>query len=731
MNKEKDLEGNNLVFGLDIGTRSIVGTAGYKDGEDFIVVSQHVKEHESRAMLDGQIHDIRKVGESILDVKELLEKDIGSSLKDVCIAAAGRVLRTVTTHVELTLENERPVKEEDIFELASMGIEKAYGEFQAENDLQIAFYCVGYSVIRYYQNGFLMSNLEEHKAKTIGADLIATFLPEDVVDGLYRAVEIAGLEVANMTLEPIAAISLAIPERFRLLNIALVDVGAGTSDISITKDGSIVAYGMIPMAGDALTEVVAHHCLVEFSEAEKIKRAAMEGGSIDFVDIMGLPQTIQSSEVIEAAFPVINRMTGEISDKIKELNGDKPVSAVFVVGGGGKFPGFTKELADKLGIQRERVALRGKEVMDKIIFKDTSIEKDSLLVTPVGICLSFYEQSNNFIFVTFNGKRQKIYDNSKLAVVDVAMQVKYPNDKLFPKRGKELNYRVNGNAKIQRGQMGEAALITVNGQEADMNTPVRANDVIVVKESTAGAAAHLEIGKLPECRESISVLVNDKKVVLPKFASVNGQLQSEFYDIQEGDEILFLPYYTVRQIIEFMDVVLEPGMYIYVNNKRADYDTQVYDNFALIWTLEDLKLSDVEEDKKKAEEAALRAQSYADLADDDGEMEKLEKKREQEEKEKEKEQEETDASEQDSAEEEGETEQPAIKEPFDLTVQVNGESVTLTGKNRYVFVNIFDYIDFNLAQPKGRGIVTDINGRPAQFNEPLSEGDVLDIYWKE
>ena len=48
-----------LVFGLDIGTRSIVGTVGYKSGEQFIVVAQKVKEHETRAMIDGQIHDIQ------------------------------------------------------------------------------------------------------------------------------------------------------------------------------------------------------------------------------------------------------------------------------------------------------------------------------------------------------------------------------------------------------------------------------------------------------------------------------------------------------------------------------------------------------------------------------------------------------------------------------------------------------------------------------------------------
>ena len=108
--------------------------------------------------------------------------------------------------------------------------------------------------MRYYMNGYQMGNLEGHKAKSIAVDLIATFLPDDVVDGLYKAVEFAGLHVANLTLEPIAAIQVAIPEKFRMLNMALVDVGAGTSDISITKEGTITAYGMIPVAGNRSRE---------------------------------------------------------------------------------------------------------------------------------------------------------------------------------------------------------------------------------------------------------------------------------------------------------------------------------------------------------------------------------------------------------------------------------------------------------------------------------------------
>ena len=207
----------HLVFGLDIGTRSIVGTVGYKEEDRFIVVAQKIKEHDTRAMLDGQIHDIKKVGDSIRQVKESLEEQIGRRLTEVCIAAAGRVLETANSQAEMEFEEERTITQEDVYTLNSLAVEKAYAAFMEKNNSRQKFYCVGNSVVNYYLNDFQISNLENHKARKIAVELIATFLPDEVVDGLNKAVEIAGLQVANMTLEPIAAIQLAIPEKFRLL----------------------------------------------------------------------------------------------------------------------------------------------------------------------------------------------------------------------------------------------------------------------------------------------------------------------------------------------------------------------------------------------------------------------------------------------------------------------------------------------------------------------------------
>lgn len=688
-----------LVFGLDIGTRSIVGTVGYKTGDVFHVIAQEVKEHHTRAMLDGQIHDINMVGRTIREVKEVLEGQIGRNLTDVCIAAAGRVLRTITTHIDYEFEEETTVDPEHIYSLDMMGVEKAYDEFHTDNEMELKFYCVGYTVVKYYLNKYPMINLENHKAKIISADLIATFLPDEVVDGLYKAVGVAGLEVANLTLEPIAAIQVAIPVMYRMLNLALVDVGAGTSDISITRDGSIVAYGMIPAAGDEISEVIAKHCLVDFAQAEKIKLGAGRKGIILYKDIMGITQKMDPEEVANLVKPTVDQITKSIAKKIIELNGGKSVSAVFVVGGGGKITGFTQNLARELDISPERVALRGEEVLGEVDFQTEHVKKDSMFVTPIGICMNFYDQKNNFIFVQFNGERVKLYDKNNLTIVDAAMQAGFSNDGLFPKRGKELNFFINGKGRMVRGELGEAAVITLNGEPAGMNASIEANDKIIVIESTAGAPASMEINQLPEYDSSIQVIVNEQKVVLPKFAQVNGNLQSGYYDIKENDSIDMLNYYTVRQIAEFMDVILKEGMNIYVNNRIADLDTKVYENFSVIWTMEVLQLSQVE----------TEPMSYEELPEDDGTYVK--------------------AIKEDEEREEGKDERK--KEiPHSFTVIVNGAPVRLTGKGEYMYVDVFDLIDFDLSNPKGSSVCTLLNGENAQYTELLKEGDVLEIFWK-
>ena len=714
----------NNVFGLDIGTRNVVGTVGYQtDDKEFVVTAQYVREHETRAMLDGQIHDIGRVAKTIKEVKDELEKQTGQPLEEVCIAAAGRVLKTVTTHVEYEYAQESG---EDVHTLDLLGIEKAQEALKEVNDTSYKFYCVGYSTVKFFLNDEVFISLEGHKANKIGEDIIVTFLPEDVVDGLYAAVGQAGLSVANMTLEPIAAINVAIPENYRMLNIALVDVGAGTSDISITRDGSIIAYGMIPHAGDELTEVIVQHFLVDFNMAESIKLQSTTSDTVTYKDIMSIEHTIPAEDVWEVVAPVVDNIAHEVSAKIIELNGDKTVSACFVVGGGGKIHGFTEKLAENLDLPQERVALRGEEVLGDVIFEQEDITKDPLLVTPIGICLNYYDQRNNFIMVRFNGERIKLYDNNRLTIVDAALQAGFPNDELFPKRGTPINFTVNGVARLVRGEAGDGAVVTMNGKPASINTPLEPNSEIIIEPSTAGEAAEYKISQLDEYNHSlITFIINGRRVSCPRFVQVNGQLEPEDYSIRENDVIETRNYYTVRQIAQFMDLVIDTDQMIFVNNEEADLDTLVYENFSVEWKTDEYGVARIDNnnynDTQESDNTVARTseqmmnQVLDELHDDFAKEAEA------------------------SAVPENELPENDIQEEIHeedssentITVIVNGEPVELSGKDTYIFVDIFTHISFDLQAGKGRAIATVINGRDAQFSEELHEGDQIELYWKE
>ena len=722
----------NNVFGLDIGTRNVVGTVGYQtDDKEFVVSAQYVREHETRAMLDGQIHDIGRVAKTIKEVKDELEKQTGQPLEEVCIAAAGRVLKTVTTHVEYEYAQETVVTGEDVHTLNLLGIEKAQEALKEVNDTSYKFYCVGYSTVKFFLNDEVFISLEGHKANKIGEDIIVTFLPEDVVDGLYAAVGQAGLSVANMTLEPIAAINVAIPENYRMLNIALVDVGAGTSDISITRDGSIIAYGMIPHAGDELTEVIVQHFLVDFNMAESIKLQSTTSDKVTYKDIMSIEHTIPAEDVWEVVAPVVENIAQEVSAKIIELNGDKTVSACFVVGGGGKIPGFTQKLAEGLDLPQERVALRGEEVLGEVIFEQEDIKKDPLLVTPIGICLNYYDQRNNFIMVRFNGERIKLYDNNRLTIVDAALQAGFPNDELFPKRGTPINFTVNGVARLVRGEAGEGAVVTMNGKPASINTPLEPNSEIVIEPSTAGEAAVYKISQLDEYNHSvITFVINGRRVSCPRFVQVNGELEPEDYSIKENDVIETRNYYTVRQIAQFMDLVIDTDQMIFVNNEEADLDTLVYENFSVEWKTDEYGVARIDNnnynDTQESDNTVARTseqvmnQVLDELHDDFAK--EAEASAVPENKLSENELPKNDIQEEIQEEDSSEN---------TITVIVNGEPVELSGKDTYIFVDIFTHISFDLQAGKGRAIATVINGRDAQFSEELHEGDQIELYWKE
>ena len=145
-------------------------------------------------------------------------------------------------------------------------------------------------------------------------------MPRVVVDSLIAALKRCDLEMQALTLEPIAAINVLIPVTMRRLNIALVDIGAGTSDVALTEEGAITAYGMVPVAGDEITDALMNAFLLDFPMAEEVKRVLSTTEQVTFTDILGLEQTMSAAEVIAAIDNDIQVLAEKIAFKIMELN---------------------------------------------------------------------------------------------------------------------------------------------------------------------------------------------------------------------------------------------------------------------------------------------------------------------------------------------------------------------------------------------------------------------------
>lgn len=569
---------DNYIFGLDIGTRSIVGIVGYPMDKGLCIVADYVYMHDTRAVIDGQIYDVEKVTDSVRLVKQELEKQLGFSLKKVCIAAAGRVLKTKIIHVEQEIDVNLVIDDDRILALELLGIEKAHQEIN--NNLkgyESGYYCIGYSVSKYYLNKYEISRLQGNKGKLIGADVLATFLPKEVVESLHHVINAAGLEVFNLTLEPIAAINVAIPNEYRLLNIALVDIGAGTSDIAITKDGNIIAYGMIPFAGDEITEILLPEYLVDFKTAEFIKiKSSGKAKLINYKNIMGIKNKINTEDVNSIIKPTAKKLAEGISKKIKELNNNTSTNAVFIVGGGGQLNGFTDILAENLNIPKERVAIRGKTVLNDVYF-ETSTKKSPELVTPIGICLSGLEHNKrDFMKVYLNDEPIKVYDTNNLTIMDIAAYKGINPKDIISKRGKDLSFFLNNIKKTYKGEVGEPAKILINNEDVSLNHKVIMNDYIVIIPAKKGKDAILTTKQLLEEIDSLHININGTHYKFKPNLIINDNLVSFNQEIKQNDKVkTIMP--SINELFNQLNIKYS-NQKLLINNEEASLNTVASNN---------------------------------------------------------------------------------------------------------------------------------------------------------
>ena len=347
----------DIIFALDIGTRSIIGIVGKVEDERFQVLAIEREEHSKRAMLDGQIEDIEQVAKVARRVTGRMEAKLGCQLSRVCVAAAGRALRTEKGRFAMDLPQVTRIDSDLIAQLESGAVAAAESALGQGQEGERRFYLVGYTVSGYLLDRYPLATLKDHNGQQLEAEVVATFLPSEVVESLYTVMEAAGLEVASLTLEPIAALNAVIPADLRLLNLVLADIGAGTTDIAICRDGAVVGYTMATTAGDEITETLMRRFLIDFATAERMKMQLNEP-SVVYRDVLGLEQSVAGTEIQDTLRGAAKTLAQEIAQRVTDINGTPP-SAMFLAGGGSKLLGLRELVAQELGMDERRVALAG------------------------------------------------------------------------------------------------------------------------------------------------------------------------------------------------------------------------------------------------------------------------------------------------------------------------------------------------------------------------------------
>ena len=561
---------DGYIFALDIGTRTVVGIIGEYIDEKFYLKDYISVPHNKRAMVDGQVEDIKQVAKIVAQVKNTLEERNNLRLNRVSIAAAGRALKTIQVSMDFDISEKEYITEDMVKSMEIEAIQKAQSQLDADVPKGTAFYCVGHSVVNYKLDDYKMISLEGHKGESAQVNLIAAFLPSIVVEGLYAVMDMNGLEVASLTLEPIAAMNVIIPPEIRLINIALVDIGAGTSDIAVAKDGAVYAYAMATTAGDEITEEIIRTYLVDFNTAEELKQACSTGDEeLEFRDILGIPHKLKASEIYQKLTPAVDTLAETICNAIIEVNNGSP-AAVFLVGGGSLIEGLPALVAKKLGIDEARVAIGGGDFLKNV--DENGAKLGAEFVTPVGIAVTTaLEQGYDFSVITVNDKKVRAFDTKQLTVFEALNLAGYKSADIMGRSGRNLTYTMNGKRTVIKGGGFTASEVYVNDKPASVISTISQGDRIRFVPASSGENAKCTLADVINYGRCASGTVEfgGAKHAIGLRAIVNGTPQEKDYEIQPLDNIETSGIITLGDLLQSLDIELD-GLEYLINGQAAN-----------------------------------------------------------------------------------------------------------------------------------------------------------------
>lgn len=332
---------HDVVFALDIGTTKVCMVAGRKNEHGRIEILG-VGRVSSKGILRGVVSNIEKTVQSILEAKAICERSAGCMAKEVYVGIAGKHISSKMQRGLLTRHNhQNEISHEDVDQLINdmnklvlppgdMILHIIPQEYMVDNERGI-FDPVGMAGVRLEGNFHIIT------------------AQSNAMRNISRCVQKAGMRVAEITLEPIASAAAVLSEEEKIAGIVLMDIGGGTTDISIYHNGILRKSVIVPFGGTNITEDIKEGCKVMQEDAEKLKTKFGRALSDEvtgnrYISIQGLkgrePKEISErnlASIIEA------RMSEILEFGVREIQKsgieEKLVGGMVLTGGGSLLSG--------------------------------------------------------------------------------------------------------------------------------------------------------------------------------------------------------------------------------------------------------------------------------------------------------------------------------------------------------------------------------------------------------
>jgi len=333
------MSNKHIAVGLDIGTTKIVAMIGAKNEYGKLEILG-VGKSKSLGVHRGVVNNILQAVKSIEEAIRVAEENSGLKIKDAVVGIAGQHIRSIQHSDYISRPNpEEVIGDEDVERLI--------------NQVQKLAMLPGEEIIHVLPQEFKIDaqNDTTEPIGMYGSRLESNFHvvvgQASSIRNISRCVHNAGIELAGLTLEPIASSDAVLSQEEKEAGVALIDIGGGTTDLAIFKDGLIRHTAVIPFGGNIITDDIKEGCSIIEKQAELLKvkfGSAWPGENKDneIVSIPGLrgrdPKEISLKNLSKIIHARVVEIISQVFLEIKAYGHEDPkrklIAGIVLTGGG-------------------------------------------------------------------------------------------------------------------------------------------------------------------------------------------------------------------------------------------------------------------------------------------------------------------------------------------------------------------------------------------------------------